>query len=113
MQTESVIVRKIGVSSLGKLVGTVQAIVGLAIGIVASIVGTVNIVSTYSDSFFSNLLLSIGVVLLGVVVYPVVAFMLGWLYGALVAVVLNVVVGISGGIELTVDSKAASAKTQK
>ena len=110
MATESVVVRKVGISSLGKLVGTVQAIVGLAIGIVASIVGTDSVVSNNENSLITNILLSIGVVLVGVVVYPLVAFLIGWLYGALVAVVLNVVVGISGGLELTVDAKESPLK---
>lgn len=110
MATESVVVRKIGISSLGKLVGTVQAVVGLAIGIVAAIVGTVNVVSTSNESLVANILLAIGIVLLSIVVYPLVAFLIGWLYGALVAVVLNVIVGISGGLELTVDSKETASK---
>lgn len=110
MTTETVIVRKVGISSLGKLVGTVQAVVGLAIGIVAAIVGTVSVVSNNGNSLITNLLLSVGVVLLSVVVYPLVAFLIGWLYGALVAVVLNVVVGISGGLELTVDKENAVIK---
>ena len=110
MRTESVVIRKVGISSLGKLVGTVQAIVGLAIGIIGAIVGTVSVVSNNENSLGTNILLSIGIVLVGVVVYPLIAFLIGWLYGALVAVVLNVVVGISGGLELTVDAKDTPLK---
>ena len=110
MTTESVVIRKVGISSLGKLVGTVQAIVGLAIGIVGSIIGTVSVVSSSNESVLMNIFYAIGIMLVGIVVYPLIAFLIGWLYGALVAVVLNVVVGISGGIELSVDSKEAVSR---
>lgn len=88
MNTESVIVRKVGVSSLGKLVGTVQAIVGLAVGIIAAIVGTVSVVSNSGASVLMNLFCAVGIVLVGLVVYPLVAFLIGWLYAPICSVCL-------------------------
>jgi CHASE2 domain-containing sensor protein len=100
---QRLLVQKVGVSSLGKLFGSVNGIVGLAIGLISSIVTTVSVISNNNYSVLTDIFAAVGIVLLGVVVYPLVLFAVGWLYGAIVALVINLFVGVSGGIELEVE----------
>ncbi|MFZ1301090.1 MAG: hypothetical protein WAQ27_00715 [Candidatus Microsaccharimonas sp.] len=100
----------VGVSSIGRLIGTVNLIVGLAIGLLGSIVGIVNYVGYYSNGIIADIFVSIGILLVGIVVYPLFLFGLGWLYGALVAFIFNVVIGVSGGVELTTEDEAPVKK---
>ncbi len=96
-------VTKVGVLSIGKLFGTVNLIIGLAAGIIASVAGTVTYFSTTSpESFFDGLLATLAIILAAVVLYPLVMFAFGWLYGVLASFIFNVVIGVSGGVELTV-----------
>ena len=103
-------VEHIGVSSIGRLVGTVNLIVGVVVGLLGAIVGIVNYTSYYSNGIGADVFVSIGILLVGVVVYPLLAFGLGWLYGALVAFIFNVVIGVSGGIKLTVADETPTKK---
>jgi hypothetical protein len=97
---QKVLVQKVGVSSLGKLFGTVNAIIGVVIGTISAIVSTVSVIANNNYGVLTDIFVSIGIVLLGVVVYPLVLFVVGWLYGAIVALVVNLVVGVSGGLEI-------------
>ena len=110
MEGEKVIVRKIGVSSLGKLAGSVQAIIGIAVGVIASVVAVVSVISNNDYGILTDILVSAGIVIASVIVWPLVLFLGGWLYGALVALIVNSFIGVSGGIELTVDKEASSKK---
>lgn len=92
---------KVGVGSLGKLVGTVNAIVALAIGVIGSIVSTVGVISNNDYNLFVDILVAIGITLMGIVVYPLIGFVFGWLYGALIAIIWNAVLGVSGGLDIT------------
>ena len=94
----NITVTKVGVLSIGKLLGTVNLIVGLAIGIVAAIAATVTYFAAGSYGFFEGLLGALAIILSAVVLYPLVMFAFGWLYGVLVAFIFNVVVGVSGGV---------------
>lgn len=100
----NITVTKVGVLSIGKLIGTVNVIVGLAIGIIAAIAATVTYLTSNSLGFFEGLLGSLAIVLTAVVLYPLVMFAFGWLYGVLVAFIFNVVIGVSGGVELTTEN---------
>lgn len=103
----NITVTKVGVLSIGKLIGTVNLIVGLAVGVIAAIAGTVTYLGAGSYGFFEGLLGVLAIILAAIVLYPLVLFALGWLYGVLVAFIFNVVVGVSGGVDLTIsDDKA-------
>jgi len=106
----NITVTKVGVLSIGKLLGTVNLIVGLAIGLIGGIAGTVAYLSAGSYDFFEGLLGVLAIVLTAVILYPLVWFALGWLYGVLVAFIFNVVVGVSGGVELTVSDEKPARK---
>lgn len=103
----SITVTKVGVLSIGKLFGTVNLIVGLAIGFIGAVAGTVAYFSAGSYDFFEGLLGSLAIILSAIVLYPLVMFALGWLYGVLAAFIFNVVVGVSGGVELTTKNTTA------
>lgn len=103
-------VTKVGVLSIGKLFGTVNLIVGLAVGIIAAVAGNVAYFGAGEYTFFEGLLGSLAIVLSAIVLYPLVMFALGWLYGVLVAFIFNVVVGVSGGVEMTVRNDAPTRK---
>lgn len=101
----SITVTKVGVLSIGKLFGTVNLIVGLAVGLIAAVAGTIAYFGAGNYDFFEGLLGSLAIILSAVVLYPLVMFAFGWLYGVLAAFIFNVVVGVSGGVELTVKNE--------
>jgi hypothetical protein len=100
-------ITKIKTTSLAKLVGTLNAIVLLAIGIIFSVTVTVAVIAEYDYSFMQNVFAALGIVLIGLVIYPVVGYVFGWLYGGLLGLIWNAVLGTSGGLEIeTEDVKA-------
>lgn len=90
----NITVTKVGTLSIGRLLGTVNLIIGLAIGIVAATVGTVTFLTT-SQGFFDGLLGSIAIILAAVVLDPLVLLAFGWLYGVLVSFIFNVVTALA------------------
>lgn len=103
----NITVTKVGVLSIGKLLGTVNLIIGLAVGIIAVIAATVTYFAAGSYGFFEGLLGALAIILSAVVLYPLVMFAFGWIYGVLVAFIFNVVVGVSGGVDLTVKNDSS------
>lgn len=102
----TITVTKVGVLSIGKLFGTVNLIVGLAVGLIAAVGGVVAYFSSGNYEFFEGLLGSLAIILSAIVLYPLVMFAFGWLYGVLASFIFNVVVGVSGGVELTVQDQS-------
>ncbi len=97
---KKLVVRKIGVATFGRFIGIANAIIGLVIGVFLGISGTIGVVQEDGWSFFGKLLAVFGVWLGALVLYPIVLFVLGWLYGAVVALVANVFLQASHGIEI-------------
>lgn len=97
---KKVIIHEVGVASLGKLVGTWYAIVGLVVGVISAVAGTVGVIANNNYSILVDVLASIAIVIGSIVIIPVVLFLVGWLYGALMAVVFNVVIKNSGGLAI-------------
>lgn len=100
---KNVTVTHVGASSIGRLVGTVNAIVALAGGIIGSLATISSIVSSQNYSLWQNIGLSALIVAGGIIVLPLLAFVFGWLYGALVGVIWNVLLGASGGLDTTIE----------
>lgn len=99
-------ITRVGVGSLAKLVGIVNAIIALILGLIGSIVSTVGVISNNNFSVFGDIFAALGIALFGLVVYPIIWFAFGWLYGALIAVIWNAVLSVSGGLEIeTVEVK--------
>ena len=55
-------------------------------------------------------LASLAIILTAVILYPLVMFALGWLYGIVVSFIFNVVIGVSGGVGLTVEEERVTKK---
>lgn len=106
----NITVTRVGVLSIGKLIGTVNLIIGLAVGLVTAIAGTISYLANATPSVVDGLLASLAIILSAVLLYPLVMFAFGWLYGVLVAFIFNVVVGVSGGVDLTVKEDSPRRK---
>jgi ABC-type protease/lipase transport system fused ATPase/permease subunit len=100
---QRLVVHKVGVGSLGKLIGTWFAIIGVVVGIISAVVSTVSVFANNSYSFLAGLGIAVLLVVGWVLIYPVIMFLLGWLQGAILAVVFNVVVSGSGGLSVHVE----------
>ena len=100
---QRLVVHKVGVGSLGKLIGTWFAIIGVVVGVISAVVSTVSVFANNSYSFLAGLGIAVLLVVGWALIYPVIMFLLGWLQGAILAVVFNVVVSGSGGLSVHVE----------
>lgn len=105
-------IRKVGVGSVGRLVGTWVAIIAVFVGIIGSIVSLVSIFDQNDLNLFTGLGVSALVVLSWLVLYPVIAFVIGWIQGAILALVFNIVVAGAGGLSIDVDEEAVVPATK-
>lgn len=96
-------IQHVSVRSLGNLVGTWHAIIGLFAGILIAISSTVAFINSSEFGILTETLVSVAIVIGSIILVPLFAYLVGWLYGALIAIVLNVVVGTSGGLEIDVE----------
>lgn len=107
---KKIMVTHVGAGSIGRLVGTVNAIFALASGIIGSIVAASAVLSANDYGVLGNIGVSVGIVAVGVVVVPLLAFVFGWLYGALIGVIWNILLGATGGLELNVEEAEKESK---
>lgn len=96
-------VHRVGVASFAKLFGVWAAILGLIVGVIGAITSTVGVITNNHFSVLGGIGISIAIIIGWVVIYPLVMFLVGWIQGAIVAIVFNVVVSGSGGLALTID----------
>ncbi len=110
----TILIRRLGVGSFAKFVGFANAILGLIYGILASFGAVAAIVDQDSWNFFAKVGASIAAVLASLVIIPLVSFLVGWLYGAVLALVSNLFLRTANGIELEVEElgEAATSKTK-
>ena len=93
------IVKRIAPLSLGKVAGTLYALIGVLIGGVFSLIAIAGSMAT--ESFGGRgfgALFGIG----AIVLFPLLYGALGFLFTMLIAALYNVVAGIVGGVELDV-----------
>ena len=98
-------VRKVGVVSLGKVVGATDALIGLIFGAILSlfsVIGAGFASAAGDDNAFVGMIFGVGAIILLPIFYGI----FGFLGGMLVALIFNVVSGIVGGLELEVDGPA-------
>mgnify|MGYP000961097601 FL=1 len=112
---QRLVVHKVGVGSLAKLIGVWFAIIGIVVGVISAVVSAVSVFANNSYSFLGGLFVAVLVVVGWVFLYPIVMFFIGWIQGAILAVVFNVVVAGSGGLsvhveETNMDGSAVAAK---
>ena len=102
---KKIIIRRLGVASVARFTGVAQAILGFAAGFVALFGGISAVLTQDGWNMFERILASIGVVLFCLIVIPLVAFLFGWLYGAVLSLIANLFLHTSTGIELDVDNE--------
>ena len=100
---KNVKITHVSASSVGRLVGTVNALFAFATGLIGSVVAISDVVAMNNYSFLMNVGISAAIILGGIVVLPMVAFLFGWLYGALAGFVWNVFLGAAGGVDMTIE----------
>ena len=91
-------ITKIGVLSLGKIMGIIYAILGLIFGAIMTLFSLAVGPMMYSQGA-EGMLFGAG----AIIVLPVFYGILGFLSGIITALVFNAVTGIIGGLELEVE----------
>lgn len=104
-----VVVTKISVGSLAKVFGFAWATIAFIVGVVTTVLVAAGTI-TSSTSFIKALGVSVAVFGLGIIVYPIIAFFIGWLQGAVVALILNLFFAESGGLRLHVEDYEEAVK---
>lgn len=94
------VIHRVGVGSLGRLIGTWFAILALVVGVISAFVSAVAIFDSSSYGLIAKLGLTALATLGWVVLYPIVLFFVGWLNGAVLALIFNLVVAGSGGLSV-------------
>lgn len=112
---QRLVVHKVGVGSLAKLIGVWFALVGLVIGVISAVVSTVTVFAEYDYSILGGIAVAALLAVGWVFVYPVIMYLVGWIQGAVLAIVFNVVISGSGGLsvhveETNMDGTAVSTK---
>lgn len=102
MAARTVTVTKIGVGSFAKTVGVAYGLIGLVAGVIATVAVSAGAI-TSDTTFVHSLGVSLWAFGWGVLIYPFVAFVVGWVEGAILAVLLNFVFKESKGLELELD----------
>ncbi len=103
---KKIFVRRLGVASVARFVGMANAIIGLVIGVFATFGGLAGVLEQSGWNFFTKIGASLGVVVVTLVIVPFLAFLWGWLYGAIVALVANLFLHSANGIELDIQDEA-------
>ena len=104
--TKKVNITKVKTGSLAKLIGTLNAIIMLAVGIVFSVTATVAVIANNDFSVLEDVFAALTIVLVGFVIYPLIGFAFGWIYGGLLGLIWNAVLGTSGGLEIETEEVA-------
>jgi hypothetical protein len=92
-----VAVTKISVGSLAKTVGVAQAVFAFVIGLISTIMVAAGAIDETS-SFIATLGVSLVWLGFGIILYPLFFFVIGWLQGAVAAIILNFIFAESGGL---------------
>lgn len=99
-------IRRLGVASVAKYVGVAHAILGVIYGFIAMFGGLAVVVEQDQLDVFSKIFASIGAVLIALLVIPGVLFLVGWLYGAVFALIANLILNTSEGIEVDFEKRS-------
>ena len=100
---QRLVVHKVGVGSLAKLYGVWASIIGLVAGVIAAVATTVSLFQNNDFSVLTGVGVAVGVSLGWILVYPFIMYLLGWLQGAVIALVFNMVISGSGGLSVEVE----------
>lgn len=98
----SVRVNRLRVGSFAKVIAVTQSILAFFYGAVFTL-GVVAGQITNDSSVVKSLGISVTVFGLAIVIFPAVAYVIGWIQGAIAAVILNFVFKESEGLELELE----------
>lgn len=110
------VVRRIGIFSLGKVMGALYALLGLIIGVIYALFALLFAVigvataSESGDAFAGGafgVLFAVG----SVIFFPILYGILGFVFGLLTALIYNLVARIVGGVELDIEQKFGGSRT--
>ena len=91
------VIKRVGPLSVGKVAGTLYAVMGLLIGAVVSLVAMAGgMASDSAGASGFGALIGVG----AIIIFPLLYGVLGFLFTMLAAVIYNVVAGMVGGIEV-------------
>jgi uncharacterized membrane protein YdbT with pleckstrin-like domain len=96
-------IKRLEVTSVAKFVGTVNAVIAVFVGLIGSFSAIISVVTANDHSGFEAFGISLAILIGGIVLYPILMFLLGWLYGALMALIFNLFSNFSGGIKVDVE----------
>lgn len=94
-------VEKLRVGSFAKVVAITQAIIAFIYGAIVTLSVAAGQI-TSSSSFVQSVGVSVGVLGLAVVLFPAIAYVIGWVQGAIAAIILNFVFKEGGHLELEI-----------
>lgn len=92
-------IRKIDPLSAGKVLGLIQALIGLVVGLFFSMIALLGIAIGGRDAILGGLITGLG----AVVMLPLVNGLMGFLSGVLGAFLYTAIASIAGGIELEIE----------
>jgi hypothetical protein len=96
MQPRNVVVRRIGVVSVGKIYGAISAAIGLLVGMAFAIASTVGAGLSGDEGAVFGAFFGFG----AIVLFPIVYGVMGFLGGMLGAALYNVFAGAVGGVSV-------------
>lgn len=104
-------IRKIGIFSLAKIYAVMMLVISLLIaipyGLIIIVISLIGGIGTGSQDGLSGLAVGGGGVVMGIIVMimiPVVYAIMGFIAGALCALIYNIFAGIVGGVEIEVEN---------
>jgi hypothetical protein len=100
-----ILVRKLGVSSVARFAGVASAIWFFVVGVFGMFGGIAAVLTEQDWSAVTKIFASLGVVIASLVLLPLFAFVVGWLYGAVVALISNLFLHTANGIELDIEDE--------
>lgn len=102
---KKILVRRLGVASVAKLIGVIQALWGFIAGFIAMFGGIAAVAEQDDWNLFAKIFADIAVVVFSLLVIPLIAFVIGWLYGAVFALIANLFLQTANGLELDVEEE--------
>ena len=97
-------VSRLKVGSFAKVVGIVQAVFGFVTGLLV----TINVAAATiheGSRFVETLGVSMFVLGMAIIIFPLIGFVVGWVQGAIAALIINFAFRESGGLDVEVEEK--------
>ena len=94
------VIQKIGAMSLGKVLGVLYAFIGLLVGAIVSLVSMVGAVIGTAGGESPGAFLGVFFGVAAIVALPLFYGAMGFIGGLVTAALYNVIVGVTGGVEL-------------